>query len=142
MGRSCPLKKAKTPNVIKFIKHHVLYHYDVARRIVHDNGPQFISQAFQRFYNKFRIQSVSSKTYYPATNGLAEAFNKTIGKLLKKFIPKIQQDWDNKLGECLWAYRMTVRTLTKAMPFFLVYGCETVHSLKIQIPISASCLDN
>jgi len=26
--------------------------------------------------------------YYPAANGLAEAFNKTIGKLLKKFISK------------------------------------------------------
>jgi len=25
-------------------------------------------------------------TYYPAANGLAEAFNKAIGKLLKKFI--------------------------------------------------------
>jgi len=26
-----------------------------------------------------------------------------------------------------------VRTSTKAMPFFLVYGCEAVLSLKIQI---------
>jgi len=56
------------------------------------NGPQFISQAFQRFCNKFRIQSVLSTAYYPATNGLAEAFNKTIGKLLKKFISKSQHD--------------------------------------------------
>ena len=72
--------------------------------------------------------------YYSAANGLAEAFNKTIGKLLKKFISKSQRDWDNKLGEYLWAYRMTVRTLTKAMPFFLVYGCETVLPLEILIP--------
>jgi len=26
--------------------------------------------------------------YYPAANGLAEAFNKTIGKLLKKLVSK------------------------------------------------------
>jgi len=39
--------------------------------------------------------------YYPATNGLAEAFNKTIGKLYKKFVSKIQRDWDDKIGECL-----------------------------------------
>jgi len=31
-------------------------------------------------------------TYYPTTNGLAEAFNKTIGKLPKKFISKSQRD--------------------------------------------------
>ena len=42
--------------------------------------------------------------YYPAANDLTKAFNKTIGKLLKKFVAKSQRDWDDKLGECLWAY--------------------------------------
>jgi len=94
------LKEVKTPNMIKFIKHHVLYRFGIPRRIVHDNGPQFISQTFQGFCNKFRTQSVSSTTYYPAANGLAEAFNTTIGKFLKKFVSKSQLDWDDKLGEC------------------------------------------
>jgi len=77
---------------------------------------------------------VSSTAYYPAANGLTEAFNKTIEKLLKKFVSKSQRDWDEKLGECLWAYPTTVRTLTKATPFSLVYGCDAVLPLKIQIP--------
>ena len=70
-------------------------------------------------------------TYYLAANGLVEAFNKTIRKLLKKFISKSQRDCDNKLGEYLWAYRTTVRTLMKATPFSLVYGCEAILSLEI-----------
>jgi len=77
---------------------------------------------------------VSSIAYYPAANGLVEAFNKTIGKLLKKFISKSQRDWDDKLGECLWAYHTTIRTPTKATPFSLAYGCEVVLPLEIQIP--------
>ena len=77
---------------------------------------------------------MSSTAYYPAANGLAEAFNKTIGKFLKKFVSKSQRDWNDKLGECLWAYRTTVRTPTKATPFSLVYGCEAVLPLEIQIP--------
>jgi len=84
---------------------------------------------------------VSLTAYYPSANGLARAFNKTIEKLLKKFVSKSQRDWDDKLGECLWAYRMTVRTLTKTIPFSLVYGCEVVLSLEIQI-IPPSFLDN
>ena len=72
--------------------------------------------------------------YYPATNGLVEAFNKAIGKLLKKFISKSQRDWDDKLGECLWAYRTIMRTLTKATPFSLMYECEAILPLEIQIP--------
>jgi len=38
-AEAVPLKQVKTPNVIKFIKHHVLYHFGVPRRIVHNNGP-------------------------------------------------------------------------------------------------------
>ena len=34
----------------------------------------------------------------------------------------------------LMAYRTTVRTPTKATPFSLVYGCEVVLPLEIQIP--------
>jgi len=76
---------------------------------------------------------VSSTSYYPVSNSLTEAFNKTIGKLLKKFISKSQRDWGDKLGECLWVYRTTVRTVTKATLFSLVYGCEAALPLKIQI---------
>jgi len=72
--------------------------------------------------------------YYPAANSLVEAFKKTIGKLPKKFVSKSQRDFDDKLGECLWAYCTTKRTLTKATPFFLVYGCEAVFPLELQIP--------
>ena len=75
---------------------------------------------------------VSSTAYYIATKGLTEAFNKTIAKLLKKFILKSQRDWDDKLEKCLWAYHTIVRTPIKATPFFL-YGCEVVLLLKIQI---------
>ena len=97
-----PLRKVKIFDMIKFIKHHVVYRFGVPRRIVHDNGSQFISQSFQRFCNKFRIQSVPSMAYYPTANGLAEAFNQTIGKLLKKFVSKSQRDgtisWVNVYG--------------------------------------------
>ena len=43
-----PLREVKTSDVIKFIKHHVVYRFGVPRWIVHDNGPQFVSQTFQR----------------------------------------------------------------------------------------------
>ena len=92
-----PLREVKASDLIKFIKHHVIYRFGVSRRIIHDNGPQFVSQTFQRFCNKFRIQSVFSTAYYLAANSLAKAFNKTIPKLLKKFISKSQHDWDDNL---------------------------------------------
>jgi len=49
-----------------------------------------------------------STTYNPTANGLVEAFNKKIIMLLKEFISAGKRDWNEKLGECLWAYRTTV----------------------------------
>ena len=76
---------------------------------------------------------MASTAYNLVANGLAKAFNKTIIKLLKKFVSSNKRDWNEKLGECLWAYRTTVRTPTGNMPFSLVYGCEAVIPLEIQM---------
>ncbi|KAJ6844563.1 uncharacterized protein M6B38_293215 [Iris pallida] len=133
-AEAVPLAEVKSSRVVSFIKHHVIYRFGVPRRIIHDNGPQFISHIFSRFCDKNRIQNVASTAYNPAANGLAEAFNKTIVRLLKKVVSSNKRDWDEKLGECLWAYRTTVRTPTGNTPFSLVYGSEAVLPLEIQIP--------
>ena len=85
---------------------------------------------------------VSLTAYYPAANGLAEASNKTIGKILKKFVSKSQRDWDDKLGECLLGYRTMVRTPMKATPFSLVYGVWSRTPTGNPDPISTRRLDN
>ena len=90
-AETIPLIEVKTSNVANFIKHHVIYRFGVPRRIIHDNGPQFASQVFYRFCNKYQIQNVTS-TAYNVANDLAKAFNKTIIKLLKKFISSSKRD--------------------------------------------------
>ena len=45
-AETIPLVEVKTFNVVNFIKHHVIHRFGVPRRIIHDNGPQFISQVF------------------------------------------------------------------------------------------------
>jgi len=48
-----PIIEVKTSNMVNFIKHHVIYRFRVPRQIIHDNGPQFVSQAFYRFCDKY-----------------------------------------------------------------------------------------
>jgi len=52
-AEAIPLVEVKTSNVINFIKHHVIHRFGVPRRIIHDNGPQFASQVFYRFCDKY-----------------------------------------------------------------------------------------
>ena len=87
-----PLVEVKTSNIVNFIKHHVIYWFGVSRRIIHDNGLQFTNQVFYRFCDRLRIQNVTSTAYNPTANGLAEAFNKIIIKLLKKFVSSNKRD--------------------------------------------------
>ena len=48
----------------------------------------------------------------------------------------------DKLSEALWAYRTTVQGPTHSTPFSLVYGCEDVVSLEVQIPFVRVSLQN
>uniref|UniRef100_A0A7N2N597 RNA-directed DNA polymerase n=1 Tax=Quercus lobata TaxID=97700 RepID=A0A7N2N597_QUELO len=83
---------------------------------------------------KFEFKQYNSSMYNASANGLAEAFNKTLGSLLKKVVSKTKRDWHERIGEALWAYRTTFRTPTQATPYSLVYGVEAVLPLERQIP--------
>ena len=69
-----------------------------------------------------------------SSNGLIEAFNKTLGQILKKIAHKHRRDWHDRLYEALWAYRVTVRTPTQATPYSLVFGTEAVLPLEVELP--------
>ena len=64
-----------------------------------------------------------------STNGIAEAFNKTLCNLMKKIADNSKKDWHEQVGEALQAYR----TPTQAIPYSLLYGAEVVLPLERQI---------
>ncbi|XP_070005530.1 uncharacterized protein [Nicotiana sylvestris] len=66
-------------------------------------------------------------------NGVVEAANKNIKKILRKIIEKHKQ-WHEKLSVVLLVYRTTIRTSTGATPYMLVYGIEAVIPAEVKIP--------
>ncbi|KAG9440971.1 hypothetical protein H6P81_021136 [Aristolochia fimbriata] len=127
-------REVKAATVVDFIRTQIIYRYGVPRYIMTDNGTPFKNKVMDRFCEKFRIQQRTSTAYNPAANGLAEAFNKTLCKILKKTIGANKRSWDEKLGEALWAYRTSFRTPTQSTPYSLVYGTEAVLPLEVQLP--------
>ncbi|XXG88148.1 hypothetical protein AAC387_Pa12g0397 [Persea americana] len=112
----------KTSSVLQFLRTNIICRFSIPKRFVHDNGPQFWDHRFYRFCDKYKIQSCPSTPYNSSANGLAEAFNKTLYKILKKMVSSHKRDWSDKLPQALWAYRTTVRGPTHSTPFSLVYG--------------------
>ena len=75
---------------------------------------------------KTKTEHRISSAYHPQTNGLVERFNQTLQRSLVKLVNDNQTDWDEKIDEVLFAYRVAPHKSTKVSPFELMY-CRYVH---------------
>lgn len=75
-----------------------------------------------------------SSIYNANANGQAEAFNKTLVRLLKKIVSKNKRDWHEKMINTLRAYCTSYRSLTQSTLYALVFGLEAVIPLEVEIP--------
>src|SRR3954467_5126659 len=75
----------------------------------------------------------NSSPYRPKMDGVVEAANKKIKKMIQKM--KITyKDWHEMLPFALHGYRTSACTSTGATPFSLVYGMEAVLPIEINFP--------
>lgn len=85
----------------------------------------------------FKIEHHNSSPYRPKMNGVVEAANKIIKKIMQKIV-ETYKDWHEILPFSLYGYCTSVHTSTAVTPFSLVYGMDAVlpvevefHSLRI-----------
>ncbi|NAV32995.1 reverse transcriptase-like protein [Klebsiella pneumoniae] len=83
-AEAIPLRQVTSHHVIKFFRDNIVYHFGVPRRIISDNGMAFKSTKINNFAVRHHIDWRYSTIYYPRANGLAEAFNKTLVRIIKK----------------------------------------------------------
>ena len=112
--------------MIEFVKEHIVYRFGTPQTITTDQGSMFISEEFGKFAASMGIKLLNSSPYYAQANGLAEASNKGIIKLIKRKIEEQPKKWHTTLNEALWAYRISCHGATKVSPYQLVYGHEVV----------------
>ncbi|XP_073367707.1 uncharacterized protein [Aegilops tauschii subsp. strangulata] len=79
-----PLREVKSDNIIKFLERNIIYRFGIPHRITSNNTKAFKSNKMYKFMEKYKIKWNYSTGYYPQANGVIEAFNKTLGKILKK----------------------------------------------------------
>ena len=86
-----PLKELKKENVVNFIRSNIIYRYGVPWYIITDNGKPFYIKLMSNLYERFGFKQHNSSMYNAPTNGLTEAFNKTLCNLLKKVVDKSKE---------------------------------------------------
>ena len=115
--------------VAKFITSHIIYRYGVPHELILDRGVHFRGEV-DTLVQEYGIQHHRSSAYRPQTNGAVEAVNKNIKRILRKMV-ETSRDCSEKLSFALWAYRTSFHTSTRATPYSLVYGMESVRPVKI-----------
>nr|XP_010314407.1 uncharacterized protein LOC104645084 [Solanum lycopersicum] len=119
--------------MVDFIHFNIICRFGIPKVIITDNAANLNSHLMQEVCHRFKIEHRNSTPYRPKANGVVEAANKNINKILRKMVQSSRQ-WHEKLPFALLGYRTTVRTSVGATPYSLVYGTEAVMPAEIEIP--------
>ncbi|XP_052734193.1 uncharacterized protein LOC108339372 [Vigna angularis] len=106
-----PLSVISAQRVQKFIWR-LICRFGLPKKIITDNGRQFVARKLEDFLSQLGIQHVTSSVEHPQTNGQAEAANKAILTELKKRLGEAKGD----------------------TPFNLTYGTEAMLPVEVGEP--------
>nr|XP_009783264.1 PREDICTED: uncharacterized protein LOC104231896 [Nicotiana sylvestris]XP_016508838.1 PREDICTED: uncharacterized protein LOC107826387 [Nicotiana tabacum] len=109
-----PLKEVKKEAIVDFIKSYIIFRCGIPRYIITDNGAPFDNKLLKSLCEKFSFKQHKSLMYNAPANSLAEAFNKTLGNLLKKVVAKNKRDWHERL-EAVLSLEQQIPSLWKAI---------------------------
>lgn len=96
--------------------------YGPPKRLMSDQGRQFVNDIFGNILSKFCIQHKVTSPYHPETNGQTEIINKIVHNALTKLIEENPNDWPKLVPFIVLAYNNKVNVVTKYSPFIIVFG--------------------
>ena len=125
-----PLANIKDVDVKRFIWKNIVTRFGVPYVLISDNGLQFDSKIFRKYYSDLGIKNRYSTLAYLQGNGQAEAVSKVIMNGLKKRLDDAKGKWVEELPHVLWTYQTTPRKSIGETLFSMTYGVEAVISLE------------
>eukprot|EP00253_Pinus_taeda_P032783 PITA_32783 len=130
-----PTRNADHNVAMKVLIENIFTIFGCPHKLVTDNAAAFRAKELVEMCDSMGIKLVHSTSYYPQGNGLAESFNKSLIKIIKKLLEDNKKNWDSKLKYALWADKVTIKRSTRNSPFKLVYGVEVVFPIQLTLPV-------
>ena len=98
----------------------VVLKHGAPRRLITDNGTNFVSEAMKLVCKRLGISRSLTSVEHPQTDGLVERFNRTIKIGLATYIESEPKRWDEVLPFVTFAYNTAKQTSTGFTPFELM----------------------
>lgn len=107
-----------------------------------DRGSNYQSELFREVCRLLEIKQTRTSGFRPMANGMIEKFNSSLLNMISAYVDQNQRNWDRYLPLLTMAYRATVHSLTGFTPNKLMFGCECILPVQLQvgcIPPSSTC---
>jgi hypothetical protein len=96
--------------------------HGVPKHIISDRDPRFTSRFWKQLWNLLGTELKMSTSHHPQTDGQTERSNRTLEDILRHYVCKQQNDWDDHLTAAEVAVNSSVHASTGFTPFYLNYG--------------------
>ncbi len=117
-----PLPNQEAKTVADALVTHVFCPLGLPRQLHSDQGRNFQSKLFQEICKLLDIDKTRTTSYRPQSDGMIERFMRTVTGMLRPYVGKHQDDWDEHLPFLLLAYNSSIQESTGYSPFELMYG--------------------
>ena len=109
--------------------------HGLPRAIVSDRDTKFTSTFWREVSRTMGTTLAMSSGFHPQTDGQTERANRSIEEMLRAYVGKRQDDWDERLSMIEFAYNNSVHSSTGFTPFFLCYGRHPVNPVNRLIQV-------
>ncbi|KAL0860421.1 hypothetical protein ABMA27_009813 [Loxostege sticticalis] len=117
------LDTATAENCALTLINEIFLRYGFPRRVISDNGTQFVSAVMQQVAFCMKIKHAFTPVYHPETNPV-ERRNRDLKTQLAILLGDNHRDWPNKLPCIRFAMNTAQSTSTNCSPAFLTFGRE------------------
>ena len=105
--------------------------HGLPRVIVSDRDTRFTSHFWREVHRVMGTNLAMSSGFHPQTDGQTERANRSIEEMLRAFVGRRQNDWDERLGMVEFAYNNSVHGSSGFTPFYLCYGRHPVSPVNL-----------
>ena len=121
--------------VSKIFDREWLCRYARPRRVVHDNGKEFMGCEFQELLESYGIESKPTTIKNPTANGIVERIHGTLGEQLRATV--FSDDWSDDVDTLIQACAFALRAASPARgtysPAQLAFGYDMIFRQKVLI---------
>lgn len=118
-----PLENATSTECAKVLINEVFLRYGVPRRLISDNGVQFVSEVMQQLCHAMGIDQALTPLYHPEANPV-ERKNRDLKSLLAILVGQRHSTWDTHIAAVRFAMNSAITASTGFSPAYLTFGRE------------------